>query len=81
MDILLDSSLAAKPLSRNFTGNFFRTSANSGWFFVLSVQQPDRPKYRSSIESFFRQLNSLDIKDDNGLADKIRFQLTNVVSR
>ena len=48
---------------------------------IVSVQQPDRPKYRRSIEGFFKELNSLDIKDDNGLADKIRFQLTDVVSR
>ena len=48
---------------------------------IVSVQQPDRPKYRRSIEGFFKELNSLDIKDDNSLADKIRFQLTDVVSR
>jgi len=48
---------------------------------IVSVQEPGRPKYRRSIEKFFQELNSQEIKDDNGFAEKIKFQLTDVVSK
>lgn len=46
---------------------------------LVSIQQPERPKYRRSIEAFLTELNKLEIKDMNGYAEKIKFQLTDVV--
>jgi len=46
---------------------------------VVSIQEPKRPKYRRSIEAFLNELNKLEIKDMNGYAEKIKFQLTDVV--
>jgi transposase len=47
---------------------------------VVSIQKPERPKYRKAIRGFLEELNELNVKDFNGLADRIKFRLTDVIN-
>jgi transposase len=45
------------------------------------IQKPERPKYQDSFANFLKELNELNIKESNGLADRIEFELSNIVNK
>lgn len=45
------------------------------------IQKPQRPKYQKAFTGFLKELNNLDVKDANGLADKIEFKLADLSTK